>query len=208
MRNPTRALAIATVTMLALVGCTGTPTEPATTATTAIDTSPPTATTPTSVISTSSATRTPTPTTTYDQALLAKAMDVNEQQFKLEGQYFKEGGWPRGLNIPHELTELMMDEGLARTVEGLNQTYEKQIKYQSGEGVMSDVRVAEVPPHKGSLIALQACRDARGVKNVVGEDKTPSQGALSLHTTYYKRDTDGKLKMSYYTGKRVESCGS
>jgi len=206
-----RYTAIAIAAALAMGACTAPgdeqTTTPVTTATSAASTTPTTASTQTSTAASPSTSTTPS-SPTVDQALLAEAIKVSEAQFKLEQQYFKEGGWPRGLNNPTELTDLMMDEGLTRTVEGLNQVYEGKVKWQSGEGVISDMHVVDVPQHKGSLIATQSCRDARAVKNVIGDDQTASHGILVLNTSYYKRDSDGKLKISYYTAKRVESCGS
>lgn len=203
-----RAGALVLAVVMAVGACTdigGGPNIPPPTS--PLTTAPATTSTPSSSApATTSASR--SPTVTYDQALAQEAMKVNQAQRTLEGQYFKEGGWPRGLAIPNELEALMMDEGLARTVEGLNQTWEGKVKWQSGDGTMSNVHVADVPPHKDSLIALRACRDGRSVKNIIGDEQTPSHGALILHTSYYKRDTDGTLKMSYFTGKRVESCGS
>lgn len=207
-RPPARALALAAAAVLALGACSDTSNGATTTPTT----SPAVTSMPSSPTLTSSptlsTTSTATPSASYDQALVAEATKVNKAQLELEGLYFKQGGWPRGLKIPTELTDLMMDEGLKRTVENLNQTWEKKIVHQSGDMTMTDIEVSGAAPHKDSVIALQACRDGRQVRSLSGEGQTPSQGALLLHTSYYKRDTDGKLKMSYWTGKRVEACGS
>ena len=70
---------------------------------------------------------------------------------------------------------------------------------------MTGVRVATPRDLKGALLAIESCRDGRKVVYKNG-DGSKDTGRLIHYTAYFKRDKDGRLKVSTWSGKRVKSC--
>ena len=200
------ALAVALV-----AGCTGDKTEspaPGTTvASTAVTPSQAPSSSMTSGTSASarSAGSSASPSVTADPALVADAQKVNQKQWEVQTALFNIGGLPPGGKPPKELTEVMMDEGLTMTMQAMHEAFKLGRKRASGAPSMRKVRITNEWDLEGSLIALESCRDGR---DVTYEDAsgTSQRGVLILHTAFFKRDNQGKLKMNSWAGEEVKSC--
>ena len=144
------------------------------------------------------------PSVTADPALVAEAKKVIQTQWELENGLMNAGGLPRG-TVPPDLKKLMMEDGLKLTLDGLYTAFDIGGGRKSGSAEQR--HVYEVPfSFNGSVLALQACRDAR--KTVYqNEDGSTESGLLIRYTAYFKRDKDGLLKINAWSGKEVPACG-
>ena len=141
---------------------------------------------------------------TADPALVAEAKKVIQTQWELENGLMNAGGLPRG-TVPPDLKKLLMEDGLKLTLDGLYTAFDIGGGRKSGSAEQR--HVYEVPfSFNGSVLALQACRDAR--KTVYqNEDGSTESGLLIRYTAYFKRDKDGLLKINAWSGKEVPACG-
>ena len=145
------------------------------------------------------------PSVTADPALVAEAKKVNEKQFEVESALFSIGGLPPGGKPPKELTEVMMGEGLTLTMQAMNETFVIGRKRVSGTSRMPKVRPTNEWDLEGSLIAIESCRDDRGV-TYKDSSGTSQRGLLILFTAFLKRDAGGQLKVARWSGEKVASC--
>ena len=141
---------------------------------------------------------------TADPALVAEAKKVNQRQFDLEMTFTYPGGLPPGTPPPMFFTDVMMGKGLSLTMDLLYNTFNAGVHRKSGQVKLGPASVVDLT-RDGSLIALRACRDGREV-TLQREDGSTYKGVLVRHTTYYKRDKDGMLKMSSWSGVEDEKC--
>ena len=145
------------------------------------------------------------PSVTADPALVAEAKKVNQKQWEVQTALFNIGGLPPGGKPPKELTEVMMDEGLTMTMQAMHEAFKLGRQRASGAPSMRKVRITNEWDLEDSLIALESCRDGRAItyKDASG---TSQRGVLILHTAFFKRDNQGKLKMNSWAGEEVKSC--
>ncbi|MGA4508014.1 hypothetical protein ACQB6R_03160 [Propionibacteriaceae bacterium G1746] len=143
------------------------------------------------------------PPPTADAALLAEATKVNAVIFDLETSLSNIGGVIPPDDLPPEFDKVVMGEAREAMLSTMHNTWEAKIRRTAGEAKLYGTKqVAE--QRDGSLIALHSCRDGRGVSYT--RDGMTIQGALVTHTSFYKRDKDGLLKMLDWSSERVTSC--
>ena len=141
---------------------------------------------------------------TADPALVAEAKKVHRRFVETEDAVAYIGGLPPGSKPPKEFTELLMDEGLARTMLSMEDTFKAGVKRKSGETKYGPLRVVSLE-RTGSIITLRGCRDGRGLL-IARADGSTYSGILVRHTTYYKRDKDGRLKINFWTSVKDDKC--
>ncbi|MGD7732918.1 hypothetical protein ACQCX5_08140 [Propionibacteriaceae bacterium G57] len=143
------------------------------------------------------------PPPTADAALLAEATKALEVGFDLESSLGHSGGLPVGVPLPDEFKRVMMGRALDLELSLMRNTWEEKVKHKSGQAKQYGVRAVSLE-RDGSLIALNSCRDGRGVTfERAGEQ---FKGVLIQHTSYYKRDSDGRVKMFTWVSEEVDSC--
>ncbi|MFB9620603.1 hypothetical protein [Brooklawnia cerclae] len=159
----------------------------------------------TPLVSSSSTSPTVSPTPSVDvsaDALYAEAEQVYLRSLEVQKRFELRMDYSE---FPPELEELWADPYL-----GWGRAYFEEAKahgWHSPEGSSFEVVSTQLPgvSRDGSEVALQTCRDARGIPMLDAAGNEVGEGSLVYETLFFKH-VDGRLKLFTGTTDQRDSC--